>query len=169
MDAAAGLCITSSGDDTIHLWDFSSLQQLALFDTSSSSSELRTTTKNNKGYITNVSIQRNAQMCAFLRDGSFQVHLLHIIVNEKNDDSDNTTLFRLIHRHPSILPCPAQPLYAKFMPDDSILVLIKDPIYLMHFKKKEGEILQPRLNCVMPCVWWRVNIMNKCRPLQWYW
>jgi len=134
MDAAAGLCITSSGDDTIRLWDYSSLQQLALFDTSSSSSELTTTT-NNRGYITNVSIQQNAQMCAFLRDGSFQVHLLHIIVNV----SDHTTLFRLIHRHPSVLSCPAQPLYAKFMPDDSILVLIKDPIYLMHFKKKEGE------------------------------
>ena len=138
MDTASGLCITSSGDDTIRLWDYSSLQQLAMFDTRSSSSEL-TTTANNKGYITNVMIQRNAQMCAFLRDGSFQVHLLHIIGNEKNDDSDNTTLFRLIDRHP-VLTCPAQPLYAKFLPDDSILVLIKDPIYLMHFtKNKEGN------------------------------
>jgi tRNA (guanine-N(7)-)-methyltransferase subunit TRM82 len=123
------LCLTSSGDGTIRLWDYLTCQQLAMFhhiDTEDVSNN------DKSGVITNVSLQYDGRICIYLCDGSLGIHLLNIHQN-KTPSSPIDPKFSFIQQLPEF-QCPAQPIFAKILCDKTLIVLLKEPIYFMHVR-----------------------------------
>jgi len=126
------LCLTSSGDGTIRLWDYVTCQQLAMFhhiDT-----EVVSNNHDKSGVITNVSLQNDGRICIYLCDGSLGIHLLNIHQNTTSSSSSTIDpTFSFIQQLPDF-QCPAQPIFAKILCDKTLIVLLKEPIYFMHVR-----------------------------------
>lgn len=132
---SCSFCVTSSGDGTIRFWDYSLCKQLAMFR-HQGNDEIQNRSKN--GMITNVALQYGARTCVYLRDGSFVIHVLNIQQNRSSSPINSSDInFSLIRQYPEF-KCSAQPVFAKFMIDKSLLVLMKEPIFLMHLRMKRN-------------------------------
>lgn len=134
MDATShpnfgSLCLTSSGDGTLRLWDYVKCHQLAVFhhiDTED------VTNQDKSGVITNVSLQHDGRTCIYLCDGSLGIHVLNIHQSPSSSSPADPT-FSFVQQSPEF-QCPTQPIFAKILCDKTLIILLKEPIYFLHVK-----------------------------------
>lgn len=109
-------CVSCGGDGTVRLWNYATYQQVA---------EWKTT----EPLPTRVTMSPNGKYVVVIYDASNKLDIL-------STTPDGTSL-----QLQQSIECPVQPLSVKFITNDRLLVLMREPEYLVEYKLSDNDTL----------------------------
>ena len=140
MDTAAteenkiSLVVSCGGDSTIRLWNIDMMQQISEHVISKTDNENQEGNGSSAELVpTDVAIDPNGGKVAVIFDQSNRLDIYNVLSSSTN--LEGTTL----HIDQSV-DCPSQPLSITFQDKDTLLVLMRDPDFLMAYKVADSSV-----------------------------